>query len=268
MRAPTSRTRSADRATTRIVGNAIANILDGGAGNDTLTGGGGNDIVGGFGTDTAVFSGNRANYLITYNSGTQTFTVDGSAGQHARRSRYGDRRQRIFSLPMASIPSAALVPCGQPRAWRWRSRSANVAATRRPDLFGLQPVQRQRCRRRCPELLPLRCQPGCQQRLLGGQRNRGAVGIRLRDKRGATGADLVRGRSRRCIRRTARDRVRRPDLFQQQRLHLFARQRGRQPCACHDGVGERGGDARPDIVGLQPVQRQRRRRQYPELRSL
>ncbi len=75
-RDPTSTTPSAARATTPSIGNAIANTLNGGAGNDTLTGGGGNDtIIGGAGTDTAVFSGNQANYLIAYNSSTQTFTV-------------------------------------------------------------------------------------------------------------------------------------------------------------------------------------------------
>ena len=59
-----------------ITGNAIANVLNGGSGNDTLIGGGGNDtIIGGAGTDVAVFSGTRANYLISYNSGTLAFTV-------------------------------------------------------------------------------------------------------------------------------------------------------------------------------------------------
>ena len=59
-----------------ITGNAIANTLNGGNGNDTLTGGGGNDIiVGGSGTDVAVFSGARSNYVIAFNSATQTFTV-------------------------------------------------------------------------------------------------------------------------------------------------------------------------------------------------
>jgi Ca2+-binding RTX toxin-like protein len=59
-----------------ITGNAIANALTGGAGNDTLTGGGGNDnLVGGSGADMAVFGGNHADYLVSYNSGTQTFAV-------------------------------------------------------------------------------------------------------------------------------------------------------------------------------------------------
>ena len=57
-------------------GNAIANNLNGGAGDDVLCGAAGNDtIIGGSGTDTAVFTGNEASYHITYNSGTQTFTV-------------------------------------------------------------------------------------------------------------------------------------------------------------------------------------------------
>jgi predicted Fe-Mo cluster-binding NifX family protein len=59
-----------------LIGNTIANVLNGGGGNDTLIGGGGNDtIIGGSGTDAAVYSGNRANYLVTYNAATQTFTV-------------------------------------------------------------------------------------------------------------------------------------------------------------------------------------------------
>ncbi|MDN5006373.1 M10 family metallopeptidase C-terminal domain-containing protein [Bradyrhizobium sp. GCM10027634] len=59
-----------------IIGNAIANVLKGGAGSDTITGGGGNDTIdGGAGTDTAVYSGNQANYSISYNSTTHTFTI-------------------------------------------------------------------------------------------------------------------------------------------------------------------------------------------------
>ncbi|MGY4503250.1 Ca2+-binding RTX toxin-like protein [Bradyrhizobium sp. GM24.11] len=59
-----------------IIGNAIANTLNGGSGNDTITGGGGNDtIIGGAGTDTAVYSGSEANYAISYNSAMQTFTL-------------------------------------------------------------------------------------------------------------------------------------------------------------------------------------------------
>ena len=59
-----------------IVGNVIANTLNGGYGNDTITGGGGNDtIIGGAGSDTMVYSGSKTNYSISYNAGTQTFTI-------------------------------------------------------------------------------------------------------------------------------------------------------------------------------------------------
>ncbi|WP_431014817.1 M10 family metallopeptidase C-terminal domain-containing protein [Bradyrhizobium pachyrhizi] len=59
-----------------ILGNAIGNVLNGGSGNDTITGGGGNDtIFGGSGTDTAVYLGNRANYTVSYNASSQTFTI-------------------------------------------------------------------------------------------------------------------------------------------------------------------------------------------------
>jgi serralysin len=57
-------------------GNEIANVLNGGAGNETITGGGGNDtIIGGSGTDTAVYSDNQANYAISYDASSQAFTI-------------------------------------------------------------------------------------------------------------------------------------------------------------------------------------------------
>ncbi|WP_018454740.1 FG-GAP-like repeat-containing protein [Bradyrhizobium sp. WSM4349] len=59
-----------------IIGNVIANVLNGGAGNDTITGGGGNDFInGGAGIDTVVYSGKEADYVFSYNSETQTFTI-------------------------------------------------------------------------------------------------------------------------------------------------------------------------------------------------
>ena len=60
----------------KITGNAIANVLIGGAGDDTFFGGGGDDFIdGGSGIDTAIFSGAAANYIVTYDAATQTFTV-------------------------------------------------------------------------------------------------------------------------------------------------------------------------------------------------
>lgn len=57
----------------QLLGNAAVNELRGGGGNDTLTGRGGNDrILGGLGVDTAVFSGNRAAYTVSFVGGVVT----------------------------------------------------------------------------------------------------------------------------------------------------------------------------------------------------
>ncbi len=59
-----------------IQGGAGTDVLYGGAGYDWLVGGAGNDTIDGGGDiDTASYSGNRADYTITYNASTQTLTV-------------------------------------------------------------------------------------------------------------------------------------------------------------------------------------------------
>jgi len=59
-----------------IFGLDLSDMIQGNAGADQLDGGGGDDTVdGGQGIDTAVFNGNRNNYFVSYNAGTQTFTV-------------------------------------------------------------------------------------------------------------------------------------------------------------------------------------------------
>lgn len=61
------------------IGGAGADRLIGNAGDNVLNGGLGNDIIdGGLGSDTVVFSGNRANYTITWNG--QVGTVVGADG--------------------------------------------------------------------------------------------------------------------------------------------------------------------------------------------
>ncbi|WP_309627550.1 DUF4214 domain-containing protein [Brevundimonas sp.] len=61
------------------VGGAGADTIFGSAGDNVLTGGAGNDrIDGGLGSDTVVFSGNRAQYTITWNG--QTANVVGPDG--------------------------------------------------------------------------------------------------------------------------------------------------------------------------------------------
>ncbi|MFO1152004.1 MAG: VCBS domain-containing protein [Alsobacter sp.] len=57
-------------------GATAANSLFGGAGDDTLQGGACDDSIdGGEGTDLAVFTGTRADYDVTYDAATDTFTV-------------------------------------------------------------------------------------------------------------------------------------------------------------------------------------------------
>ena len=61
-----------------LIGNRGANTILGGAGDDTLAGGAGDDTLdGGEGTNTARFSGNRADYLITDGPGPgETIVAD------------------------------------------------------------------------------------------------------------------------------------------------------------------------------------------------
>ena len=58
-----------------LIGNAGRNMLTGGSGNDTLMGGLGDDVLdGGGGVNTAVFSGNEADYLVEMNGSTVVVT--------------------------------------------------------------------------------------------------------------------------------------------------------------------------------------------------
>jgi Ca2+-binding RTX toxin-like protein len=60
-----------------LVGDQNHNTLAGGAGNDTLIGiGEGDDYNGGAGNDTVVLNGRRGDYTITYDAGSQTFSLD------------------------------------------------------------------------------------------------------------------------------------------------------------------------------------------------
>src|SRR5215471_460952 len=59
-----------------LEGNQRHNRLEGGAGNDMLIGrGGGDDYDGGAGNDTVVLDGRRADYTITYDAASQTFSL-------------------------------------------------------------------------------------------------------------------------------------------------------------------------------------------------
>ncbi len=59
-----------------FIGDAMANNFSGGEGDDTLQGGAGNDTLnGGFDDDTVLFSGNLAEYSISYDFKNKTYTV-------------------------------------------------------------------------------------------------------------------------------------------------------------------------------------------------
>lgn len=64
----------------RLVGGAGNDIVDGAEGNDTLIGGPGNDtLIGGSGEDTAVFSGAYRTYSVAFSSTEGAFTIQSSA---------------------------------------------------------------------------------------------------------------------------------------------------------------------------------------------
>jgi Ca2+-binding RTX toxin-like protein len=61
---------------TQIIGGQGSDTILGGAGDDKMSGEGGDDtLLGGGGTDTAVFSGDLSNFDVTYDAGSDTFTV-------------------------------------------------------------------------------------------------------------------------------------------------------------------------------------------------
>ena len=98
----TAVTRVGTNASQTLAGGNFADTLSGLGGDDELfghdgddilTGGAGDDTLrGGEGSDRAIYTGDRANYTITYNSATQIFTlldnrgIVGSDGTERRRA--------------------------------------------------------------------------------------------------------------------------------------------------------------------------------------
>ncbi|WP_343525506.1 cadherin domain-containing protein [Sphingomonas sp.] len=67
-----------DNILVQVGGAGAANVA---GGDDIIRGGAGDDVIdGGGGIDTAVYSGNRSAYTVTYSSTTQTYTIDGPDG--------------------------------------------------------------------------------------------------------------------------------------------------------------------------------------------
>ena len=64
-----------------LIGNVLANTLTGNGGDDGFTGGAGNDtIFGGAGNDTATYSGNFANYSISWNATAGAYVLVDTRG--------------------------------------------------------------------------------------------------------------------------------------------------------------------------------------------
>ena len=70
------------RGADQLIGQTGNDTLSGDNGYDELTGGAGDDFVdGGLGADTATWSGDLADFMVSYNAATETFTiVDGNTG--------------------------------------------------------------------------------------------------------------------------------------------------------------------------------------------
>jgi Cadherin-like/Cadherin domain/RTX calcium-binding nonapeptide repeat (4 copies) len=98
-------TLNGDGSDNTLVGTAEADTINGLGGNDTITGGGGNDTIdGGPGIDTAVFSGNLADYQVTWNSAAQTFTVaDQRSGSHDGTDTVSHVEQFQFADSLATL---------------------------------------------------------------------------------------------------------------------------------------------------------------------
>ena len=99
-----------------LFGNDVANELRGMRGNDTLIGGKGDDLLvggsgdddidGGSGNDTLAFSGNYADYTISYNSANQRFTItDNVPGRDG-----ADTASGVEFLQFADGTHAAVAP--------------------------------------------------------------------------------------------------------------------------------------------------------------
>src|SRR5262249_30647791 len=94
-----------------INGLAGNDTINGGGGNDTITGGPGNDVInGGTGTNTAVFSGNRANYAISTSGVITVKALSGTDGtdtlSNIRYARFADQTVKLLDPPSLSVTNA------------------------------------------------------------------------------------------------------------------------------------------------------------------
>ena len=91
-----------------LSGLADADTLGGGAGNDSLSGGAGNDSLdGGIGIDTAVYSGNRANYVVSVVDGIGTVTGTGTSAADGTDTLSGIERLQFADQLVIAVANHA-----------------------------------------------------------------------------------------------------------------------------------------------------------------
>jgi Ca2+-binding RTX toxin-like protein len=108
----------------RLAGNALGNVVTAGDRDDTLQGGAGNDVLaGGAGADTAVFSGARADYSVTYGKdamGVWTQVTDNDPAADG-----GDGTDRLYGVETLQFKDATQAICFYPGT-RVRTPSGKV----------------------------------------------------------------------------------------------------------------------------------------------
>jgi Ca2+-binding RTX toxin-like protein len=90
-----------------LIGNALANRLEGSSGDDEFTGGGGSDVlIGGGGADVAIFAGDQADYSVVTAGGVTTVTGLGI--------RAGDGTDRLTEIESIRFANATIALGGDP----------------------------------------------------------------------------------------------------------------------------------------------------------
>ena len=136
-------------AANRLVGDLGNDFLSGGAGDDTLLGGNGDDVLvggagsdaidGGAGVDTAVFESARAAYDITFDAGSETYTiVHGSEVDtvtNVEHFVFADRSIDVTMDPEALLSTGAPSPLGIPKVSIKSYHAFDFNADGKSDLF-------------------------------------------------------------------------------------------------------------------------------------
>ncbi|NDD14896.1 MAG: hypothetical protein EB072_20235, partial [Betaproteobacteria bacterium] len=123
-----------------LVGEIGNDTLSGGAGNDTLNGGTGNDLLnGGAGTDTAVFTGNRSDYSISFQPATASYQVISAAEgvdlvTSVERFQFAD-----LSIQLEDLEDKAV--SGMVYHWKTHALLPGVTVKLEPDAYIANPTE-------------------------------------------------------------------------------------------------------------------------------